>query len=120
MGAGSAEAEQEPPGGSKYISTNLILAGNRKQVDISTARHTIDVVLENEADLQLPDEIQPKDSIILDATEIAQRYVRPEQDLLAFTNDDLDMIESNYARAYAHLDKIMGASTMEDHKDDLD
>ena len=29
----------------------------------------------------MPDDIQPKESIILDATELAQRYVRPEQQL---------------------------------------
>ena len=107
MDVGAEEADQEAVGSSRYLSTNIILAGNPQQMRISTDSHTEGAVLEHEGALQLPAEIKPKDSVILDATELAQRYVRPEQDLLDFTDDDMAVIEDHYVRAYAHLDKVM-------------
>jgi len=78
-------------------------------------------LIENyEADISIPDEIKPYDSIILDATELAKRYIRPEKDLLAFTEDDLALIEGNYVKAYAHLDNIMVERNIDDHNDNAD
>ena len=51
---------------------------------------------------------------------MAQRYVRPEQDLLDFTDDDMAVIEDNYIRAYAHLDKLMGNNNDDDCKENGD
>ena len=78
-------------------------------------------MIENyEADLSIPDEIKPYDSIILDATELAKRYIRPEQDLLVFTEDELVMIEKNYIRAYANLDKIIVDSNIGNRNANID
>ena len=120
MDVGAEEADQEAVGSSRYLSTNIILAGDPQQMRISTDSHTEGAVLEHEGALQLPAEIKPKDSVILDATELAQRYVRPEQDLLDFTDDDMAVIEDHYVRAYAHLDKLMADRYIDDRRDDAD
>ena len=78
------------------------------------------MIVANESGLKLPDEIKTKDSIILDATALAQQYVRPEQDLLDFTDADMAVIEGHYVKAYAHLDNLMAASSVDDRRDDVD
>jgi len=49
-----------------------------------------------------------KDLLILDSATMAHQYIRPEKELLDFTNEDIDQIEKYYNDAYKHLDSITG------------
>ena len=62
------------------------------------------MIKENEALLLKPEENKPIEQLILDATTMAQQYIRPEKDLLDFTNEDIVAIDEYYSKAYAQLD----------------
>ena len=60
----------------------------------------------NEALLIKPEQAKPKEEFIIDANTLVQLYIKPEKDLLDFTNEDIAAIEEDYIKAYAHLDKL--------------
>ena len=53
-----------------------------------------------------PEQAKPKEELIIDANTLVQLYIKPEKDLLDFTNEDIAAIEEDYNKAYAHLDKL--------------
>ena len=53
-----------------------------------------------------PEQAKPKEELIIDANTLVQLYIKPEKDLLDFTNEDIATIEEDYNKAYAHLDKL--------------
>ena len=91
----------------KYSSSNIILAGNLLEEDIYVTNLTDEVIAQNEALLINSEENKPLEQLILDATTMVQRYIRPEKDLLEFNGEDIAAIEQYYIKAYALLDDLI-------------
>ena len=49
---------------------------------------------------------------------MAQQYIRPEKDLLDFTNEDIVAIEEYYNKAYALLDESSSNLNQKDNEED--
>ena len=47
----------------------------------------------------MPNDMKTKDDLIFDSMELYQQYVRPEQDLLDFNNDDQTIIIDFFEQA---------------------
>ena len=56
----------------------------------------------------MPAQMLPKEDLILDSTVLFRQYVKPEQDLLDFDNDDMDIITEQFANATTKLNALEG------------
>lgn len=66
---------------------------------ILAKRLTEEIIASNESLLVIPNDMKTKDDFIFDSAELYQQYVRPEQDLLDFNDDDLTLIINVFEEA---------------------
>ena len=83
----------------KYFSTDILSPGISSQAIISAERLTEEIIASNEGRLMMPNDMKTKDDLIFDSMELYQQYVRPEQDLLDFNNDDQTIIIDFFEQA---------------------
>ena len=98
----------------RYITTGILSAGGTAPRNVTTSRLTDRQISENEALLALPASKQASAALILDPSTAYRRLVRPEQDLLHFTADDIAAAADAFWRARERLGAIGAAGFLAD------